>query len=62
MYTVDEQLVVAVRDYFDSLFIILSTLVVISFVTPLFILFLIPIVMFYVAQQQYFVVSLVSLD
>ena len=57
MYTVDEQLVVAVRDYFDCVFVIMSTIIVISAITPFFIVCLIPIVIFYAMQQQFFVVS-----
>ena len=57
MYTIDEQLVVTLREYFDCLFVILSTVIVVSVVTPTFIICLIPIAFYYVTQQQFFVTS-----
>lgn len=57
MYTVDVQLVSTLRSYLSTLFTICSTIVVISTVTPVFALCLIPILIYYSVQQAYFTIS-----
>lgn len=56
IYTIDEQLVATLRVYLQTLFSVLSTIVVISGVTPVFTLCLIPILIFYVSEQSFFTV------
>lgn len=51
MYTVDIQLVATLRSYLMTLFTIGSTIVVISSITPVFTLCLIPILIYYTVQQ-----------
>lgn len=57
MYTVDEQLAQTLRTYLQTLFSVLSTIAVISGVTPLFAVCLIPICAFYLVEQKFFTVS-----
>lgn len=54
MYTVDEQLVVAGRSYLATMFSVVSTIFVVTAVTPVFILGLIPIGVYYFQQQSFF--------
>ena len=54
MYTVDEELVSTLRSYLNSLMSVISVVFVISSVTPMFTLCLVPIVIFYLHQQNYF--------
>jgi ATP-binding cassette, subfamily C (CFTR/MRP), member 1 len=54
MNTVDSTLIETVRSYIMTLFTILSTVIVISFVTPIFTVCLIPIIAYYAIQQNYF--------
>lgn len=54
MYTVDEELVSTLRSYLNSLMSVISVVFVISSVTPMFTLCLVPIVVFYLHQQNYF--------
>lgn len=54
METLDVQLVSTLRSYLTTLFTIVSTIVVISTITPVFTLCLIPILAFYLMQQAYF--------
>lgn len=56
MYTIDETLNDTLINYLWTLFNILSTIVVISGVTPVFAICLVPIVLFYVNEQSYFTV------
>lgn len=58
VYTVDEQLMSTMRTYLQTLFNVLSTIVVISVVTPIFTLCLIPIVLYYAVEQAYFTVCI----
>jgi hypothetical protein len=58
MYTIDEQLMQTLRTYLQTLFAILSTIVVISGVTPVFTICLIPILIFYVVEQNFFTVRI----
>lgn len=57
MYTVDEELVMTLRSYLMTLMTVVSTIVVISGVTPVFTFCLIPIIIFYGMQQQFFTVT-----
>jgi hypothetical protein len=57
MYTIDEGLNDTLINYLWTLFNVLSTIVVISGVTPVFALCLIPVVVFYLNEQSYFTVS-----
>jgi ABC-type multidrug transport system fused ATPase/permease subunit len=57
MNTVDQELVQTLRSYLMTLFSVFSTIVVISTITPIFTLCLIPILVFYAIQQAYFTVS-----
>ena len=54
MYTVDEELVSTLRSYLNSLMSVISVVFVISSVTPMFTLCLVPIIIFYLHQQNYF--------
>lgn len=56
-YVLDEQLMTTLRSYLATLANVFSTLVVISTVTPMFLVFLIPLVIYYIMQQEYFTVS-----
>jgi ABC-type multidrug transport system fused ATPase/permease subunit len=60
IYTIDEQLMATLRVYLQTLFGVLSTVVVISGVTPIFTICLIPIIIFYVVEQSFFTVSIVE--
>lgn len=57
MYVVDEQLMITLRSYLATLFSIFSTIFVISAVTPIFTLCLVPLFIFYGLQQQYFTMT-----
>ena len=57
MYTVDEQLVVTGRSYLSTMVQVFSTLFVIIAVTPLFLFGLVPIMIFYVHQQLFFIMT-----
>jgi hypothetical protein len=46
------------RTYLQTLFAVLSTIVVISGVTPVFTMCLIPIIIFYVVEQNFFTVRI----
>jgi ATP-binding cassette, subfamily C (CFTR/MRP), member 1 len=56
MFTVDEQLNYSFAMYLVTLYSVFSTIVVISGVTPVFALCLVPMCLFYVGQQKYFTV------
>jgi hypothetical protein len=60
MYTVDEQLMMALRSYLSTFMSVCSTIVVVSAVTPVFTLCLIPILIYYGHQQSFFTVSLLQ--
>ena len=55
--TIDEQLLTTIRSYLATLFTVLSTIVVVSGVTPVFALCLIPMILFYISEQQFFTVT-----
>jgi ATP-binding cassette, subfamily C (CFTR/MRP), member 1 len=57
MYTIDEGLNDTLINYLWTLFNVLSTIIVISGVTPIFALCLIPVMVFYLNEQSYFTVS-----
>jgi ATP-binding cassette, subfamily C (CFTR/MRP), member 1 len=57
MYTVDESLPDTLETYLFCLFEVMSTLFVVSAVTPIFTLFLFPIIFIYYKQQNYFTTS-----
>jgi ATP-binding cassette subfamily C (CFTR/MRP) protein 1 len=57
MYTIDEQLMGTLRTYLQTLFGVFSTLLVISSVTPLFLLCLVPMLIFYLKEQSFFTIS-----
>mmetsp|Transcript_6110 Transcript_6110/g.15236 ORF Transcript_6110/g.15236 Transcript_6110/m.15236 type:complete len:1427 (-) Transcript_6110:1683-5963(-) len=54
MYTIDSQLMTALRSYLTTIMNVASTIVVISTVTPVFLICLVPIIMFYGSQQAFF--------
>lgn len=60
MYTVDEQLMMALRSYLSTIMSVASTIVFVSIVTPIFTLCLIPITFYYGYQQQFFTVRFPS--
>lgn len=57
IYTIDEQLVNTFSMYTRTLFSVLSTVVVIAGVTPVFLLFLFPMILYYMKEQAFFTVS-----
>ncbi|KAG7364336.1 multidrug ABC transporter permease/ATPase [Nitzschia inconspicua] len=57
MYTVDSQLMNALRSYLTTIMNVISTVVVISGVTPAFVICLVPILLFYASQQNFFTMS-----
>lgn len=57
MYTVDEQLVVSGRSYFSTMAAVLSTIVVVTSVTPKFVFGLIPLLFFYMHQHNFFTIT-----
>jgi ATP-binding cassette subfamily C (CFTR/MRP) protein 1 len=57
VYGIDEQLMSTLRTYLQTLFNVLSTIVVISTITPIFTICLIPIILFYAMEQAHFTVS-----
>jgi len=57
MNTIDEQLMMALRSYLSTLMSVGSSIVVISCVTPMFTVYLIPILIYYGLQQNFFTVS-----
>lgn len=58
IYTVDEELTSTLQVYLLVLFEVVSTVVVISCVTPFFTVCLIPIILYYLWEQSYFTVGL----
>jgi hypothetical protein len=56
MYTIDEGLNDTLINYLWTVFNVLSTIVVISGVTPVFAISLVPILLFYLNEQSYFTV------
>ena len=58
IYTIDEQLVMTGTTYLRTLFSVISTIVVIAGITPVFLIFLLPMIAFYMHEQAFFTVSL----
>ena len=56
MNEIDEKLMMALRSYLSTIMTVGSTIVVVSFVTPVFTLCLIPIIIYYGFQQNFFTV------
>ena len=54
MYTLDEQIPQTIRSYLSTIFAVIGTVVVISVITPWFMVALVPIVIFYKVQEKYF--------
>ena len=59
IYTVDEALMSTMRTYLQTFFNVISTIVVISAITPVFTLCLIPIILYYALEQAYFTVCFI---
>lgn len=57
IYTTDEKLLPTLQSYVATIFDVISTIVVISGVTPVFALCLVPMIMFYVHEQKYFMIT-----
>jgi len=57
IYTIDEKLVETGGMYLGNLFSVITTVAVISGVTPVFFLFFIPMAVYYMREQAFFVVS-----
>jgi ATP-binding cassette subfamily C (CFTR/MRP) protein 1 len=57
IYTIDEKLVDTAGMYLRTLFNVFATLAVIAGITPVFILFMIPLVLYYMHEQAFFTVS-----
>jgi ATP-binding cassette subfamily C (CFTR/MRP) protein 1 len=57
IYTIDEKLVETGGTYIKTIFSVVSTIAVISGVTPIFILFMIPMILYYMKEQAFFTVS-----
>ncbi|KAL7549875.1 hypothetical protein ACHAWF_013132, partial [Thalassiosira exigua] len=57
LYTVDEQLVVTARSYLSTMISVFSTIFVVTAVTPMFLVGLVPIIIFYLHQQHFFAIT-----
>lgn len=57
MSTIDEELVLTMRMYIRNLAQIASTMIVISGVSPIFTLALVPIILFYIKEQAFFTIT-----
>lgn len=57
MYTVDENITSTLRSYLVTIFSVFSTVIVISGITPIFTVCLLPILAYYMMQQAYFTVT-----
>ena len=57
MYTIDEDLVSTLQMYLWTLMAVFGTVFVISGVTPIFTVCLVPIIAFYAIEQTFFTVS-----
>jgi len=54
IYTLDEQIPQTIRSYLSTIFAVIGTVVVISVITPWFMIALVPIIIFYKIQERYF--------
>uniref|UniRef100_A0A0G4EZM3 Uncharacterized protein n=1 Tax=Chromera velia CCMP2878 TaxID=1169474 RepID=A0A0G4EZM3_9ALVE len=57
MYTIDEQLQSSMQQYLSQLFTVAATVIVISYVTPWFLICLVPMAYIYWTAQQYYIAS-----
>jgi ATP-binding cassette subfamily C (CFTR/MRP) protein 1 len=57
MYTVEEQWVVSARSYLSTMMTVLGTIIVVVSVTPAFLFGLVPVVVFYLRQQDFFTMA-----
>jgi len=57
IYTTDEKLMPDLSTYLSTLFSVFSTIAVISGVTPVFVLCLVPMILFYVNEQRFFTIT-----
>eukprot|EP00581_Thalassiosira_minuscula_P016410 CAMPEP_0183715472 /NCGR_PEP_ID=MMETSP0737-20130205/9671_1 /TAXON_ID=385413 /ORGANISM="Thalassiosira miniscula, Strain CCMP1093" /LENGTH=1569 /DNA_ID=CAMNT_0025944567 /DNA_START=70 /DNA_END=4779 /DNA_ORIENTATION=+ len=57
LYTVDEQLVLTGRSYLATAMVCISTVFVVTAVTPIFLFGLVPIFIYYLHQQRFFTMS-----
>jgi len=57
MASVDQKVFESLRGYLTTLFTVFSTIIVISGITPVFTICLIPLIAFYVLQQKYFTIT-----
>jgi ATP-binding cassette subfamily C (CFTR/MRP) protein 1 len=57
MYTLDEDLVSNLKSYLATVFSVISTIAVISGITPMFMVCLIPVIIYYMRQQVFFTVN-----
>lgn len=57
MYTIDEQLRETLGMYLNTIFSVVSTIAVVSGVSPIFVLCLVPMVLYYIHEQAFFTVS-----
>jgi hypothetical protein len=58
LYTVDEKLMGTLQSYLVSLFEVISTIVIITWISPVFAFCLIPIIIYYLKEQAFFTVSI----
>jgi len=54
MYTIDEQLVLSGRSYLATMANVISTIFVVVTITPAFLIGLVPIIIFYLHQQNFY--------
>ena len=57
MYTIDSQLMTALRSYISTILSVVSAVIVNTGVSPLFTVGILPLIYFYAAQQKFFTVS-----
>lgn len=57
LYTIDEDLVSSLRSYLTTVMPVLSTIIVVTSVTPMFIVGLVPCFFFYAHQQNFFTMT-----
>jgi len=57
MYTIDSQLMTALRSYISTVLFVVSAVIVNTGVSPLFTVGMLPLIYFYAAQQKFFTVS-----
>ncbi len=61
MYTIDSQLMTALRSYASTLLSVVSAVIVNAGVSPAFTIGIIPLIFYYAAQQRFFTVSKIML-